>query len=80
MTDEEAFQKAQKEVENALDDLQQFQRESAQGKQTVPEAPFCSFCGKGHNEVRKMMAGKKVFICNECVDLAKEIFDEEING
>lgn len=37
----------------------------------------CSFCGKGRDEVRKIAAGPKVFICDECVDLCNEIFDEE---
>ena len=39
----------------------------------VPEAPFCSFCGKGHNEVRRMIAGPGVYICNECITLCEEL-------
>ena len=30
---------------------------------------FCSFCGKNQNEVRKLIAGPSVYICNECIDL-----------
>jgi len=30
----------------------------------------CSFCGKGQDEVKKLIAGPSVFICNECVDLS----------
>ena len=37
----------------------------------------CSFCGKTQHEVRKLIAGPSVFICNECVDLCKEIIRDE---
>ncbi|WP_171336442.1 ATP-dependent Clp protease ATP-binding subunit ClpX [Enterococcus cecorum] len=37
----------------------------------------CSFCGKSQDEVRKIVAGPGVYICNECVELCKEIIDEE---
>ena len=37
----------------------------------------CSFCGKSQEQVKKIIAGPDVFICNECVDLCKEIIDEE---
>ena len=40
---------------------------------------YCSFCGKGLNEVRKLIAGPSVFICEECVDLCNNIIDEELN-
>lgn len=35
--------------------------------------PKCSFCGKGHDEVKKLIAGPSVYICNECVTLCNEI-------
>ena len=35
--------------------------------------PKCSFCGKGHDEVKKLIAGPSVYICNECVALCNEI-------
>ncbi|MDR2833757.1 MAG: ATP-dependent Clp protease ATP-binding subunit ClpX [Streptococcaceae bacterium] len=38
---------------------------------------FCSFCGKSQAEVRKIISGPGVYICNECVDLCKEIMDED---
>lgn len=38
----------------------------------------CSFCGKSQDEVKKLVAGPGVYICNECIDLCKEIIDEEI--
>ena len=37
----------------------------------------CSFCGKGQKEVKKLIAGPTVYICNECVDLCNEIIDDE---
>ncbi len=40
----------------------------------------CSFCGKSQKEVRKLIAGPDVFICNECVELCNEIIEEETLG
>ena len=37
----------------------------------------CSFCGKGQKEVKKLIAGPTVYICNECVDLCNEIIEDE---
>ena len=39
---------------------------------------YCSFCGKSQHEVRKLIAGPSVFICDECVDLCNDIIQEEI--
>jgi len=41
------------------------------------EAVRCSFCGKTQEEVKKIVAGPGVYICNECIDLCKDIIDEE---
>lgn len=41
---------------------------------------FCSFCGKSQNEVKKIIAGSDVFICNECVELSMDILREEFKG
>jgi len=38
---------------------------------------YCSFCGKSQHEVRKLIAGPTVFICDECVELCKDIMREE---
>src|SRR5260370_7237584 len=38
---------------------------------------YCSFCGKNQHEVRKLIAGPTVFICDECVELCKDIIHEE---
>ena len=40
-------------------------------------APLCSFCGKNQREVRKLIAGPTVFICDECVELCGDIMGEE---
>ena len=39
---------------------------------------YCSFCGKSQNEVKKLIAGPSVFVCDECVDLCNDIIREEI--
>lgn len=39
---------------------------------------YCSFCGKSQHEVRKLIAGPSVFICDECVDLCNDIIREEL--
>lgn len=41
---------------------------------------YCSFCGKSEHEVRKLIAGPSVFICDECVDLCNDIMREELTS
>ncbi|GMG88682.1 ATP-dependent Clp protease ATP-binding subunit ClpX [Biformimicrobium ophioploci] len=41
---------------------------------------YCSFCGKSQHEVRKLIAGPSVFICDECVELCTDIIREEVQG
>ncbi len=41
---------------------------------------YCSFCGKSQHEVKKLIAGPSVFICDECVDLCNDIIREEIQS
>lgn len=48
-------------------------------KKTNEEALRCSFCGKSQDEVKKLIAGPMVYICNECVGLCNEIIDEELH-
>ena len=40
----------------------------------------CSFCGKSQRQVRKLIAGPGVYICDECIELCNEIIDEEFSG
>ena len=42
------------------------------------EALKCSFCGKGQDEVKKLIAGPTVYICNECIELCNEIIADEL--
>jgi ATP-dependent Clp protease ATP-binding subunit ClpX len=47
---------------------------------TSTEKPlYCSFCGKSQHEVKKLIAGPSVFICDECIDLCTDIITEEIS-
>lgn len=48
------------------------------GKQDDGKLLYCSFCGKSQHEVRKLIAGPSVFICDECVDLCNDIIREEL--
>ena len=47
---------------------------SANGEKTL----YCSFCGKSQHEVKKLIAGPSVFICDECIDLCNEIIRDEL--
>ncbi|MBI5212512.1 MAG: ATP-dependent Clp protease ATP-binding subunit ClpX [Nitrospirae bacterium] len=49
-------------------------------KKTNGDVLRCSFCGKGQDEVRKLIAGPMVYICDDCVGLCNEIIDEELNA
>jgi ATP-dependent Clp protease ATP-binding subunit ClpX len=40
----------------------------------------CSFCGKGQEDVKKLVAGPAVYICDECIDLCNDILTEELEG
>ncbi|MFM7694625.1 MAG: ClpX C4-type zinc finger protein, partial [Actinomycetota bacterium] len=44
------------------------------------EQLLCSFCGKTQRQVRKLIAGPGVYICDECIDLCNEIIDEELKA
>src|SRR3974377_1580506 len=41
---------------------------------------LCSFCGKSQRQVKKLIAGPGVYICDECIDLFNEIIDEELRA
>jgi ClpX C4-type zinc finger/Glyoxalase superfamily protein len=45
---------------------------------TPPAVLYCSFCGKNQHEVKKLVAGPAVFICDECIDLCIDIIDEQL--
>jgi ATP-dependent Clp protease ATP-binding subunit ClpX len=44
------------------------------------KALYCSFCGKSQHEVKKLIAGPSVFICDECIDLCNDIIRDELPG
>ena len=46
-------------------------------KNTGEKLLYCSFCGKSQHEVRKLIAGPSVFICDECIELCNDIIREE---
>lgn len=48
------------------------------GKDSDGKLLYCSFCGKSQHEVRKLIAGPSVFVCDECVELCNDIIREEL--
>ena len=46
-------------------------------KKDDKESLFCSFCGKSQKEVKKLIAGPTVFVCDECVELCMDIIKED---
>ena len=46
-------------------------------KKEEKETLFCSFCGKSQKEVKKLIAGPTVFVCDECVELCMDIIKED---
>jgi ATP-dependent Clp protease ATP-binding subunit ClpX len=52
--------------------------EDTRGRHDDGKLLYCSFCGKSQHEVRKLIAGPSVFICDECVELCNDIIREEL--
>jgi ATP-dependent Clp protease ATP-binding subunit ClpX len=50
------------------------------GSSSSEKTLYCSFCGKSQHEVKKLIAGPSVFICDECIDLCNEIIRDELPG
>ncbi len=53
-------------------------RDDSRGKHDDGKLLYCSFCGKSQHEVRKLIAGPSVFVCDECVELCNDIIREEL--
>lgn len=77
--DEEAAEKALAEAEAALDDLREA---SGQGRlyrgprdPAAAQPPLCSFCGRGINQVKRMIQGDHACICDGCIRLVNEVKD-----
>ncbi len=51
-------------------------KKGAPGEKTL----YCSFCGKSQHEVKKLIAGPSVFICDECIELCNDIIRDEAPG
>ena len=74
------YKKAERELHAAINAFRQGKEpipftETNLNESVVP--PYCSFCGKGSNQVRRLIAGPAVYICNECVLLAVDILGNE---
>ncbi|MFI4919834.1 MAG: ATP-dependent Clp protease ATP-binding subunit ClpX [Legionellales bacterium] len=52
---------------------------SKSGNGTSEKVLYCSFCGKSQHEVKKLIAGPSVFVCDECVELCNDIIREEVH-
>src|SRR6478752_7415960 len=65
----------------AIYDTMQYVRApvATSGTSKGPKVPYrCSFCGKSQEQVRKLIAGQGVYICDECINLCQEIIEEEM--
>ena len=81
MPDDESkkYELARQELEKTVDDLRALRGKApvydASANKTndeSPEPPFCSFCGKGCNQVRHMLKGNNAYICDQCLTLGYE--------
>lgn len=69
------YKRAHRELHDAINALLELQGKSPiayrePDTSRIQEPPCCSFCGKGQDAVRKLIAGRDAFICEECVALA----------
>lgn len=76
------YRQAHRELHEALNALRKVQGMPATpyrelDMSLIHEPPFCSFCGKGVDAVRKLIAGTNAFICDECVALAAAIMADD---
>ena len=53
--------------------------DDSRGKNEEGKLLYCSFCGKNQHEVRTLVAGPSVFICDECGELCNDIIREEVS-
>ena len=65
------------EIPSFLRNQEEVHDKEVHDKKDKSSAYYCSFCGKSQHEVLKLIAGPKVCICDECVDLCVEIIKEE---
>ena len=65
------------EIPSFLQNPEEVHDKEVHDKKDKSSAYYCSFCGKSQHEVKKLIAGPTVFICDGCVDLCVEIIKEE---
>ena len=75
--DEDNYSDAKKELLEAVKELHTSRSRASENGGVPPEPPFCSFCGRGTNQVSKLIAGNNAYICNQCVVFAMEVLGEE---
>ncbi len=80
---EEELRRARREFENAANKLRSLQQrepiyQNGESLELERTAPYCSFCGKGINQVKLLVPGNNAHICNECVLLAHDVVEGEI--
>lgn len=72
-------QLALKQYINLLEQKTRLENEAKRKAGVPTDTIRCSFCGKSQNDAKKIIAGKDVYICDECVDICAEIMGEELN-
>ena len=72
-------QVALKQYINLLEQKTRLENEAKRKAGVPTDAIHCSFCGKSQHDAKKIIAGKDVYICDECVDICAEIMEEELN-
>jgi hypothetical protein len=75
MSEDKEYERAKRELEEAMAKLIEIQTPNPSIKVEPPL--YCSFCGKSVHEVRKLVMGPSVFICDECVAEAQKLLNEE---
>ncbi len=65
-------------VDEVIDSIKKKEETAVPVAKKDEEALKCSFCGKGQDEVKKLIAGPTVYICNECVELCNEIIADAL--
>ncbi len=78
----EELRRARREFENAANKLRSLQQrepiyQDGASLELEGAAPYCSFCGKGKNQVKLLAPGNNALICNECVLLALDVVEGE---
>ena len=77
--DEIDYEKARKELEDAMNDLRKFKKEKEETisyEKSERNEPYCSFCGKYKGQVKLLISGPSVHICNECVRICQQLVDK----